>query len=182
MISFGVTIPVIELVRLVPIRVTMEPGEAPGGKLAPLTIAVMVGPGGGTAVAVSANSAVKPPDEAVTTMLPGVEPAVTVIDACPLLPVGTVAALSVALPLVTAKATLTPATGLLLAFTAWTTNGIEKAVLTVAVCPPPETALSAVSGTLTVRLKVAETVPAVTVTVTGPAVLPRVARADARPL
>src|SRR5271170_6558694 len=115
-------------------------------------------------------------------MLPGVEPAMTVIEACPLLPVAAAAALRVALPLVTANATLTPATGLLLAFTAWTTNGIEKAVLTVAVCPPPETALSAVSGTLTVRLKVAETVPAATVTVTGPAVLPRVARADARPL
>ena len=101
-IPVGVRTPEREFAKLVPVMVTMEPGDAPGWKLAPLTMAAMVGVGGATGLATSVNWVEKPLADAVTTILPGVEPAVAVTKACPLVPVVAAAVLRVALPLVTA--------------------------------------------------------------------------------
>src|ERR1700683_1865349 len=80
-----------------PLMVAIPPGEMPvfGSKLAPLTMVMLLGP---TGCAVKVKLTLKAPEVALIVMVPGVAPAVTVVDACPVESVVAVAEPSVALP------------------------------------------------------------------------------------
>src|SRR5258708_3341572 len=102
-----------------------EQGEIPGWKLAPLRKVMFVGPG---STEVSENDVLTEPTEAVMVIGPALCPADTATCARPFASVFAVAALSVAEPPATAKATWAPETGLPLASVTRTTIGAPKAV------------------------------------------------------
>src|ERR1700722_13863375 len=117
----------------VPRMVAMPPGDIPvfGLKLAPFTIERPDGPRGWE---VRVKLTLKVDELAVTVMLPGVAPAVTVVEAWPLEFVIAEEDPSVAVPAVIWKLTWTPGMPLPLAFTTWTTSGEVKAVPIAVVC------------------------------------------------
>src|ERR1700733_14078778 len=117
----------------VPLMVGIPPGEIPvfGLKLAPFTMLMLAGPLG---CAVRVKLTLKLDDVALTVMVPGVPPAVTVVDACPVESVIAEEGVSVAAPEVTWKLTCTPATPLPAEFTTATVRGEAKAVSIWALC------------------------------------------------
>src|SRR6185312_5531408 len=129
--------------RPLPRIVSTSPGETvPGAvprdaKLAPLTKERFVGPG---LREVSVKVVESEPTLAVTTIGPAGDPAETPTEAVPSAAVVAVAAPREAGPLVTAKLTVTPGSGLLLLSRTLTTTGCANTVLIGAVWPEPETA------------------------------------------
>src|SRR5579859_2879645 len=108
-----------------PLMMTISPGEtAPCRKLAAFLKVTLVGPGRRE---VSVKFVLNVEVAAVTTIVPAFGPAVTLVEACPLAPVGADDEPSEALPLVTVKVTVAPCTGLPLASTTFTTSGEVKA-------------------------------------------------------
>src|SRR5437763_11202725 len=109
-----------------PLMITISPGEtAPCRKLAALANVTLVGPGRRE---VSVKLVLNVEVAAVTTMVPAFGPAVTVVEACPLAPVGTDAEPRDAVPLVTVKVTVAPCTGLPAVSSTFATSGEPKAV------------------------------------------------------
>src|SRR5580698_8436056 len=114
-----------------PRMLAIPPGEIPvfGLKLAPLTTVMLDGPNG---CAVSVKLTLKVADVAVTVIVPGVPPAVTVVDACPVASVMAEEDPSEAVPEVTWKFTCVPETPLPPEFTTLTVSGEVNAVLILA--------------------------------------------------
>src|SRR5690349_19079824 len=112
-----------------PLMITISPGETGIGWLAPRQLAALanvtvVGPGRRE---VSVKFVLNVEVAAVTTMVPAFGPAVTLVEACPLAPVGTDAEPRDALPLVTVNVTVAPWTPFPLVSTTFTTSGEPKA-------------------------------------------------------
>src|SRR5947209_8485784 len=133
---FGVNVPCRPVRSPLPVIVTIDPGAIPDWKLAPLTKAMLVGPGSRD---VSENTVENPLADAVTVIGPALAPAVTVVEAWPVESVVTVEDPSVAEPFVTAKLTWAPPTPLPFASVTFTTTGDPNAELTSATCALPET-------------------------------------------
>src|ERR1700683_2408274 len=129
----AVTNPVTFVRNPEPLMVAIPPGEMPVPllKLAPFTMVIFCGPGNS---AVRVKVAVKVDDVALTVIVPGVPPAVTVVEACPFEPVTTEEALKRAVPDVTWKFTCAPWTPWPLEFTTSTVKGNGKAVSSAMDC------------------------------------------------
>src|SRR5712671_2441341 len=96
-----------------PLMMTISPGETGIGGLIPWKLAAfanvtLVGPGRRE---VNVKLVLNVDVAAVTMMVPAFGPAVTLVEACPLGPVGADDEPSEALPLVTVKVTVAPWTG-----------------------------------------------------------------------
>jgi len=97
---------------------------------------------------VSENVVVRdvPVTDAVITMFPGVEPSVTFVFACPVESVVVDVGVTVAEPVVTAKATVAPFTAVPFEAATFTVSGVVSVCPTSPTCPLPDTTLTAAAG------------------------------------